>query len=201
MKQLIILFAAAMILSAAVNAQTDDATIKSNEVAVKSDLASLNQKEKLIKNEKAGERKELRKLKETEVRYQSREEFFRNFGDVANASWERNDNFDEVTFTKDGLVKEAYYDIDSKLVGTTMTKSFEDLPAEAQKFINKKYKGYTKGKVIFFDDNERNDTDMVLFGSVFDDEDTYFVELKNDDKAFILRANLAGDVNYFRALN
>lgn len=201
MKKLIILSAAVLIMSAAVHAQTGDATIKGNEVAVKSDITSLNKEEKLIKNEKAGERKELRQLKDNEVRYQSKEEFFSDFGDVTNASWERKDNFDNVTFTKDGLVKNAYYDIDSKLVGTTMTKSFQDLPADAQKIINKKYKGYTKGKVIFFDDNENNDTDMILFGSVFDDEDMYFVELNKGAKALALKVNMNGEVKFFKEIN
>ena len=72
------------------------------------------------------------------------------------SKWERIENFDKATFTKDGKEISAYYDYDAKLVGTTMHKTFADLPATSQKTINEKYPGYSKVDVVLFDDNEVN---------------------------------------------
>ena len=94
----------------------------------------------------------------------------------------------------------AYYDIDANLIGTTMDKTFDDLPAKAQKYINSKYGSYSKSGVIFFDDNEFNETDMVLYNQPFEDADNYFVELQKDNKEIILRVNMNGDVSFFKQL-
>lgn len=68
---------------------------------------------------------------------------------------------------------------------------------QKQKRRLKKYKGYTADAVIYFDDNEYNDTDMILYGQQFADEDNYFVELVKGSKKIVLRSNMAGDVSFF----
>ena len=57
----------------------------------------------------------------------------------------------------------AFYDENGDLVGTTYPKKFTDLPANAQMEIKTKYKDYKIGPVVLYDDNEANDTDMIMF--------------------------------------
>ena len=193
MKRLLVLSAATFILAAIANGQPSPASLKSEIKLDKKTTAN-------IKKEERQERNELTKLNGSDVSYQSKEAFNNDFGNLPVSQWERLDNFDKATFTEDGQVMSAFYDSDSKLVGTTQNKTFADLPAKAQKFINEKYKGYTAGDVLFFDDNEQNETDMFLFGSQFDDEDSYFVEISKDNKEIILQVRMNGDVGYFTRL-
>lgn len=190
MKKLFFLSATAVILSATVNAQTDAASIKKDE-------KSLRQQENVIKHEMKADKEALRKLKGNEVSYQAKDAFYRDFGNISVTKWERAGSvFDKAIFTKDGKKMEAFYDYDAKLVGTVQDKTFADLPAKAQTFINEKYKDYKKAGVILFDDNELNSTDMILYGTQFDDADNYFVELVKDKDRIIVKVNMEGDVSY-----
>lgn len=182
--------AAAAIVTASIHAQSNDAPVKH-------DIASLNKQESVIKKEKRSEKKELRKLEGKEVSYMAKEAFQRDFGKNAVANWERLDNFDKATFIKDGQKISAFYDYDSKLVGTTSNKTFADLPARARNYINIKYKNYSIEDVIFFDDNEFSETDMILYNKQFADEDNYFVELQKGDKKIVVQVNMEGDVYYY----
>lgn len=163
----------------------------------------INQTKKELKAEKkelSKEKKELRKLEKGDVSYQSKEQFYRDFGKLPNVQWKRSDYFDEATFTKDGQKLTAFYDITSSLVGTMSRKTFEDLPANAQKEIKKKYKDYIVDLVLFFEDNEANDTDILLYGVRFSDVDNYFVELLKGNEKIVLQINLEGDVYFFKKL-
>lgn len=95
---------------------------------------------------------------------------------------------------------EAFYDDNATLVGTTSIKTFTDLPAKSQQQIKTKYKDYSIGQVIFFDDNEWNDTDMILYGSQFNDADNYFVVLTKGNDKIIVRVDVPGYVYYFTKL-
>ena len=190
MKKLLIFSAAGLIIAASASAQTSIEILNN-------DVASVNKNEATTKKEKKEERKEIRKLKGQEVTYQSREAFFKDFGDVPVTKMERTVNFDKFIFTQNGQEMTAYYDIEANLVGTVTDKTFSDLPANAQKYIQDKYKDYTPGSVIYFDDNELNETDMILFGTQFDDADNYFVELKKENKNIIVQVNMKGEVGYF----
>ncbi|MFT3704846.1 MAG: hypothetical protein QM802_20945 [Agriterribacter sp.] len=178
MKKLL-LFTAAILVIASVNAQSDASSVK---------------------KEKKQEKKELRKLEGTDASYQSKDAFYKDFGDMENVSWKKTPTFDEAEFTKNGITMKAFYDIDANLVGTETKKEFADLPVNAATYINKKYGDYTKDKVIFFDDNEFNETNMVLYGNEFDDADNFFVELSKADKTIVLRVNMEGEVSYFTQL-
>ena len=155
---------------------------------------------KQTKKELSNERKELRELEKGDVNYQSKEQFYRDFGNLPNVQWKRSDYFDEAMFTKDGQKMTAFYDINSNLVGTMSRKTFEDLPANAQKEIKTKYKDYIVDLVLFFEDNETNDTDILLYGTRFSDVDNYFVELLKGNEKIVLQINLEGDVYYFKKL-
>lgn len=152
------------------------------------------------RKEKREERRELRRLEGPVVSYQSKEQFARDFGQVPDVTWSHSARFDEALFTQDGHTMTAYYDITSNLVGTTEVKTFEDLPAAGQQYIAKKYKDYTVDQVILYDDNENNDTDMLLFGNAFEDADNYFVELQKDNKKIVLQVDTQGLVSYFTTM-
>ena len=189
MKKLFILSAAALLAGYNLQAQNQEVAIRKNE-------KMLTRQEKSIHQEKKADRKELKELKGQEVSYVAKEQFYRDFGDVS-ATWRRETPYDIATFTKDGVLQSAYYDADAQLVGTTLQKTYADLPAKAKETIAKKYKGYAADAVIYFDDNEYNDTDMILYGQQFDDEDNYFVELIKGTKKIVLKSNMAGDVSFF----
>lgn len=191
MKTLIIATMAIMLTTAAF-AQTS-----SDYAAVKKDIKETNKEESSIKKEKKAERKALRKLEGKQASYQAKQQFAADFDNVTNVEWKRTNYFDEATFTKDDHTMTAFYDYENQLVGTTEVKAFTDLPASAQNSINKKYKDYSVQNVILFDDNEDNETDMLLYGHQFDDADNYFIELQKDNKAIILQVDMAGDVSFF----
>jgi hypothetical protein len=175
------------------------ANAQSSDIAIRNDVKTDKQEDAAVRKEKRVEKKELRK-EDRDVSYQSKQQFYSDFGNVPVQQWSRTSYFDEATFLNDGQETKAYYDMESQLVGTTTHKSFDDLPASAQKYINNKYADYTKADVIFFDDNENNDMDMVLYGSRFDDSDMYFVELKRDNKDIILMVQANGNVSFFTQL-
>lgn len=190
MKKALFTSAAILIAFISINAQSTDAVAKN-------DTKPSKEERKEIQKEKKEQRITLRRMEGNEINYQSKEAFFRAYGDQQNVVWSKGKYFDQALFSKDGVMTTAYFDFDAQLVGTTSMKNFADLPESAQKEINKEYKDYTVGQVIFFDDNEDVDTDMILYGSQFDDEDNYFVELKKDNKDVVLQVTNDGLVGYF----
>jgi hypothetical protein len=132
--------------------------------------------------------------------YQTRANFYADFGYIPITGWEFSDEFDKISFLRNAVLCTAYYDLESQLVGTISNVTVADLPPRAMEKIDKDYKGYTIGDVVFFDDNELNESDMLYYDRRFDDEDKYFVELKNDKEKIVLQVNDAGNVSFFTAL-
>jgi hypothetical protein len=124
-------------------------------------------------------------------------QFYMDFPDVKDASWTEG-VFAEAVFMEEGVLKTAYYDESHTLVGTTADVDFSILPVKARQYISKQYKGYKIEKVILFDDNESNNTDMFLFNSAFEDEDNYFPVLSKDSKQIILKVSMNGNVSFFQ---
>lgn len=155
---------------------------------------------KEFKNELKTEKKTLKKLQGVEVSKITLKNFLASWGNLPDVKWKRLDYFDEATFTKDGKDLKAYYDVDGNLVGTTTKKDFSNLPAIAQDKIKTDYKNYTIGPVIFFNDNEANDTDMALWNTQFNDQDAYFVEMAKGNRTIILMVDTDGDVTLFTEL-
>ena len=56
------------------------------------------------------------------------------------------------------------------------------------------------GNVIFYDDNESNQTDMMYYGQQFGDEYKYFVELRNDKEEIVVQVDTVGEVSFFRTI-
>lgn len=193
MKTLIIASLAILFSAATIQAQEEYASVKQ-------DVAKANKEGGITKKEKREERKALRKLEGPQASYQSKEQFEQDFDKATDVHWKRTKYFDEATFVQDGQKMIAFYDYKNDLVGTTQTKSFTDLPAVAQQFINKKYKDAHVEKVILFDDNEINETDMLLYNHQFDDEDNYFVELQQGTKEIVLQVDMSGEVSFFTTM-
>ena len=165
-------------------------------------FAQNNSDAKQVKMERTELRKEVRKEhrleNSNEVSDLTKSQFAIDFSNAKNVRFVKTKEFDEVVFLSGKKKLTAYYDYDNELVGTTQEKTFADLPANAQKEILKKYADYNVDQVIKFDDNESNETDMIMYGTTFDDADNYFVELKNSSKAIILEVDLSGGVSLFK---
>jgi hypothetical protein len=114
--------------------------------------------------------------------------------------WARGNFFDEATFTKDGKMQTAYYDSEGKLVGITTESSFSELPAKGQREIKSRYKDYSIGKIIFYDDNVFSESDMLLYGLQFDDTNNYFVEMSKGTRKIVLRVTTSGYVEFFTVM-
>jgi hypothetical protein len=163
-----------------------------------------NKEDREARREARHEKKEIRREKraenKSEVSYQTEQEFQIDFPEARNIAYEKMSNFDEVTFTLNGKELRAYYDYESKLVGTTNKEEFSALPVSAQKEINHEYRDYAITEVIRFDDNELNESDMTLFGSSFDDADNYFVQVEKGKKDIVLKVSMSGIVSYFKEI-
>ncbi|MEO9004951.1 MAG: hypothetical protein ABI288_09450 [Ginsengibacter sp.] len=201
MKKLFLLIAASFVMGEAVNAQTTAAYLKRETATLKKDIRHDKKVDQKMDKEARQERRKLRKLEGNEVSYQSKQAFATDFSNITPISSQRLDNFDEFTFTtKKGITKSAYYDPDSKLVGTVEDKTFADLPSQAQKAIRDQYKDYTPGDVILFDSNEPNITDMILYGLQFESQDSYFIEMKKSGEKIVLQVKMDGEVSFFTQL-
>jgi hypothetical protein len=189
MKKLMIVPIALLLAGAGLNAQDNSMSVAK---------ASTDKKEvKAEKKEVKKEKKELRHLQGDDVSGLAKDHFSQDFANVSNPSWRRTSYFDEASFVQEGKPMTAYYDNDAELVGTTSPADFSTLPMSAQNNIKKHYKGYSIDKVVLFDDNEFNVSDMVLYGGIISDEDNYFVELSKGQKAIVLEVTMDGDVSYF----
>ncbi|WP_320052607.1 hypothetical protein [uncultured Acetobacteroides sp.] len=204
MKQLVILSMSLFFALTVSQANAQENIKKDIKQAKKEIKDTRKDKKEVIKEPRASlkeQRRELRSLRGKLVSEQTKSQFNVDFGNLSDVKWERTKDFDKATFTKDGQIMTAYYDIDAQLVGTTSPKMFADLPAKSQKKINTKYKDYTIGQVIYFDENENYDPDyMVLYNTPFEHLDHYFVELSKDSKRIILIVTKEGDVSIFREL-
>jgi len=148
-----------------------------------------------------GNGRDIKKKKETrwEPSRAIKLEFLQDFPNAKYVTWFYG-QFVEASFLDGDVIKVAYYDEDNNLVGTTTDVDASALPEKARDHISKVYPGYTIEKVVFFDDNEANDTDMFLYNQSFDDEDNYFPLLSNGSKQIILKVSTEGRVSFFEAL-
>ncbi len=149
------------------------------------------------KKEKREERQALRKLAAGPESITAKNNFNADYKGATNVKWKRDVYYDVATFTLNGKAMTAYYDFDGKCVGATYKMTFAEIPVAAQKQIKAKYKDYTIAEVVFFDDNENNETEMMLYGEQFADEDNYFVELVKAGKKEIVRVDSKGAVYAF----
>ena len=126
-------------------------------------------------------------------------QFIQDFPNAKYVTWAQG-RFAEASFLDGDVRKIAYYDEENNLVGTTTDMDAGALPERALDHINKMYPGYAIEKVVFFDDNEGNDTDMFLYNTSFEDEDNYFPVLVKRSKKIILKVSPEGEVSFFESL-
>ena len=163
-----------------------------------------NKVDREAKKEARKEKKAIR-IKEREARegvvsYQTEEQFSIDFPKATDVVFERSKNFEEAEFTLNGKSLRAYYDIRGELIGTTCNGTYAELPASAQTEISKEYKDYETKKVILFHDNQENDTDMILYGSSFEDADNFFVQLEKNGKSIVVKVTPLGLVSFYKDL-
>jgi hypothetical protein len=163
-------------------------------------LGSIQINAQKTKNDPKTDRVPLKKMEGTKVSEQAKAHFIADFGNIPDVQWKRSVNFDEAVFTKNGKQMTAWYDFGENLVGTTAKVSFADVPANGREAIKAKYKDYTAETVIYFDDNEVNETDMILYNQQFDDADNYFVELVKVNSKIVVRVNTRGEIFFFKQL-
>ncbi len=190
MKKLFILSLVCFGLVSTGNAQTTT-------TALKSEIKNDKKMGESGKADKQIARKELRKLEGNEVSYNSTQAFERTYPHIKPSTTERLNNFDEFDFTQNGKKISAFYDENSRLVATVQVKTYNDLSAKTREEIAKKYKGYVPSNVLYLDNNESNDTQMILYNTQFEPQDSYFVEMSNGTRAIVLQIGLDGFVNYF----
>ena len=155
---------------------------------------------KEIRQEKKAKKLTLRKLNGTAINPKAKKNFEAKYGKAPRTRFARRNYFDVATFIKDDIELNAYFDFDGNYVGSTSEVKFAAIPLAGQKNIKKDYKDYTVRKVVFFKDNEKNDTDMMLYGIQFDDEDTYFVELTKGKKTIVVQVTPTCKVYYFTSI-
>ncbi len=167
-------------------------------------LAQANPDKTVASNAKMQKKEHRQAVKAEEknrVAMKTRQQFALDFPGATNVAYSRGQDFDEAIFTLNGKQLKAYYDNDFELIGTTQTKQFSDIPKVAQRYIQSHYKDYSINKVILFDDNEMNETDMILYGNSFPDEDNYFIELANASQKIILKSDELGNVSFFKDMS
>lgn len=155
---------------------------------------------KLNKEQREENRVIRREKAATTPNYTTEQHFLTDFPNATNVQWKRI-GYEEASFTLNGKDIKAFYDYNHELIGTTAPASYADLPANAQKEIEKRHRNYTPQSVILFDDNEYNPSDMMLYGNVFEDADNYFVELSNNDKTILVKVNMEGLVSFFKDIS
>jgi hypothetical protein len=128
--------------------------------------------------------------------YSTEQQFLTDFPGATDVTWRR-EGIEQANFILDGKRMNAYYDYSSELIGTTTGATYDELPAEAKKFIEKHFSDYKPQQVILFDDNEYNDSDLEFYGNPFQDADNYFAELSNNNKTIVLQISKDGFVSFF----
>ena len=164
----------------------------------KNQSSSGAKKEKRI--EKRGDRRELKRLEGTKVSNVSIKSFKMDFSKATDIKWERTPNYDIATFNLKKQELKAYYDSDGQLVGTTEYKTMDDLPDRGLKVLRNKYKDYTIGSILYFNNNEINRSPMLLWGTEIEDQSSYFVELAKGNKKMVVYVDQGGNVKPFKQL-
>lgn len=172
------------------------------EFSLTNEKKELRHEKRELNAEEREVRKEEKASRRNEVSYMTKEQFETDFPEAKNPVFTMGKNFEEVSYMLNDRRFIAFYDADSKLVGTTTAKQINDLPLRAQKRINGKYKneGYSVAAVILFDDSEANTTDMFMYDQQFNDADIYFVELRKAGKKLVLQVDMNGNVSFFKSI-
>jgi hypothetical protein len=144
----------------------------------------------IISVEKVSVKKNSKKSEAGHVNALTKRKFNQHFGNLSNTVWVKSNTLDKVTFTKDGNKNVAYYNSDSRLVGT----SFATIPEQALSDLQTRYKDYSIGSVIFFDKSEANAIAKLVYGTQLKEEN-FLVELTNDRAKIVVQVNVKGGIS------
>jgi hypothetical protein len=194
MKKAIIISATNFLIGIVANAQVA-AVVVSPEI-----LSDKNSSPEIMSLVRAA-KKNVAKVNDYDALGSTKESFAADFGNIPVDQWRLINNYEVASFMQDGQFKCAYYDFNSELVVTTTEAKFSDLPVSAQDHISKKYDAYSIKDVLFYDDNEANEIDLVLNGEELLDKDSYFVELNKGNETVVLHVDLNGDVSLFKKIS
>ncbi len=131
------------------------------------------------------------------ISFESENNFDIDYPKASDVAWEKTGSFDQANFVSNGQKKSAYFDMDGNLVGTTTSVKLSDLPEKAQRILQNKYSDYTVGPILYFEDNDQNDANMVLWATEFDSQNLYFAELDKGGDKIVVEISPSGDVSYF----
>lgn len=127
------------------------------------------------------------------------EKFKMNFPKAQKVTWLKTDGYVEADYTMNKSKMATFYDLNNTLIGTAKYIAYKSLPARGRRHIASHYKGYVPEKAMYFNDNDRNTTNMNFFGSDIDQDD-YYVLLKNNKNhknEIVLQVTPHGSVSYF----
>lgn len=134
-----------------------------------------------------------------QVKPRTKTRFNQDFGRLTKVVWEKSGKLDKATYMKDGSRKVAFYNPESRLVGTGSAGSVAGLPDQMLAGIKGRYKDYSIGQVIFFDRNEANTISKLVYGTRLKEEN-YLVELLGDGKKIIVQVRLKGESTVFNQI-
>ncbi|MEO6812312.1 MAG: hypothetical protein ABI172_00155 [Ginsengibacter sp.] len=170
--------------------------------------ASPNSKNE-VKNETRKMKKEIRQerrmIKSVEdIPTQTMSLFGQEFPKAQNVRWTFDAGFYEADFTSGNLKRMAFYDYDNNLVGTGKYVTYNNLPKGSLEQMDKYLKDYGIEKIIYYDDNELNASNvnpLDMDGSVLDRDDYYaLMKERRSGKEIILQITAEGEVSLFREL-
>ena len=119
-----------------------------------------------------------------------------DFPKAKNVSWMSTDGYTEADYNMGKSQMMAFFDFDNKLMGTAKYVDYNTLPAVALKDIAKHFKGFVAKKVLFYHDNEANDTNLGMFNQYLD-QDAYYALMYRGNKEIVLQILPDGEVAYF----
>ena len=186
MKKLSVIFVAMFLILALCQIRAQD---------VKNYASNMGKKEKRV--EIRTEHKEMRKLAVNNVSEFSLRNFASDFGANSNVAWTRTNRYDEASFMKDGHETKAYYDLEGHLIGTTILKTYADLPQRGKNIIAKRYSDYTVESVLIYDFNKLSDAQLLMFSDQFEDSQNFFVQLSKGAEKLVLQVTPVGQVFFF----
>jgi hypothetical protein len=150
--------------------------------------------------EKKNERKASRKLNLSMVNEASKNNFNTDYADVSDVKWVKSINFDEASFNQSGREVKAFYDKEGQLVGTTTHLKLTDLPVKCQNAIERTYKDCAVGSIIYFNDNQVQNPDLLLNDIKVTNTNSYYIEMSKGSNKFVVQATPGGDVYFFKNL-
>ena len=119
-----------------------------------------------------------------------------DFPKAKNVSWMSTEGYTEADYNMGKSQMMAFFDFDNKLIGTAKYVDYNTLPAVALKDIAKHFKGFVAKQVLFYDDNEANETNIDMFNQSID-QDAYFALMDRGNKEIVLQILPDGEVAYF----